>query len=600
MPLYNLVRSGFASLALIGALSLTATSCAGLNAAIRTTPEPAGANCEFGGLKVETGQDQNDNGTLDSLEVVRTSYACNQRVDGRTSLVNVKPELPGANCENGGVRIDFGLDDNNDYQLQAREIDNTQYVCNGRNRMLNLVPVASGGSCEQGGIKVMAGYDLNANGVLDEGEIDVNQVVCHGRAQLLKVDEVVPGGACPVGGIRVQSGFDRDGDLTLDSTEVQGIEYVCNGRNGQDGKDTLIKFTEEPVNPTGACFFGGTKIESGLDLNRNGSLEPGEVTSTRYTCSVQVNANMTLVKNSAILPGDICTYGGIKVEVGIDDNDNHLLEPAEVDSTANQCSSAIIVDGLTTLVSMGTATAAQCMFGGYVMYSGLDDNRDGTLQSTERDSTSVVCNGANGYNAVTRQEAYTGSQCASGTGTKVTSGLDMNRNGALEAAEIQSTSYVCNGAAGDDGTDSLIRTSNAGSACSIYGGIKVQVGMDDNHNGSLDLAEIDSTGYVCNGLDGLNSLIDMTPTSACGAFGGYRVDVGLDLDEDNHLDTSEIEAYSYVCNGYDGYSAVVETYTGEFSACGGDVGIQVLSGLDIDYDGYLDDNEIQYESYVCY
>jgi hypothetical protein len=51
----------------------------GLNALINTTTEPAGANCANGGTKIETGLDINLNGTLDNSEVnsVQTQYVCN-------------------------------------------------------------------------------------------------------------------------------------------------------------------------------------------------------------------------------------------------------------------------------------------------------------------------------------------------------------------------------------------------------------------------------------------------------------------------------------------------------------------------------------------
>ena len=51
--------------------------------------------------------------------------------DGLTALVNTTTESAGANCANGGTRIDVGIDDNMDGQLQPSEIDSTEYICNG-------------------------------------------------------------------------------------------------------------------------------------------------------------------------------------------------------------------------------------------------------------------------------------------------------------------------------------------------------------------------------------------------------------------------------------------------------------------------------------
>ncbi|NBV91144.1 MAG: collagen-like protein [Flavobacteriia bacterium] len=51
----------------------------GLNALVKTTAEPAGANCVAGGTKVETGLDANNNGVLDLAEInaAQTTYVCN-------------------------------------------------------------------------------------------------------------------------------------------------------------------------------------------------------------------------------------------------------------------------------------------------------------------------------------------------------------------------------------------------------------------------------------------------------------------------------------------------------------------------------------------
>jgi len=52
--------------------------------------------------------------------------------DGLTSLLT-QAELPAgdSNCSTGGVRVDSGLDDNRNGELDEDEIDDTSYVCNG-------------------------------------------------------------------------------------------------------------------------------------------------------------------------------------------------------------------------------------------------------------------------------------------------------------------------------------------------------------------------------------------------------------------------------------------------------------------------------------
>ncbi|MFH2008773.1 MAG: hypothetical protein ABI333_19455 [bacterium] len=115
----------------------------GHSSLVNVTDEAAGANCADGGQMIETGIDQNDNGTLDASEVANTIYVCNGGSGGGGGgLVNVTDEDPGANCENGGQMIETGIDDNMDGVLDATEVDSTTYVCNGG----DLNP-ASGESC---------------------------------------------------------------------------------------------------------------------------------------------------------------------------------------------------------------------------------------------------------------------------------------------------------------------------------------------------------------------------------------------------------------------------------------------------------------------
>jgi OmcA/MtrC family decaheme c-type cytochrome len=102
----------------------------GTTALTSTSSEPAGTNCANGGVKVEVGLDANDNGTLDPTEVTGRSYVCNG--NGTNSLVRTGAEPAGANCPFGGTRIESGLDTNNNGVLDDSEVigTGTSYVCN--------------------------------------------------------------------------------------------------------------------------------------------------------------------------------------------------------------------------------------------------------------------------------------------------------------------------------------------------------------------------------------------------------------------------------------------------------------------------------------
>jgi hypothetical protein len=164
-------------------------------------------------------------------------------IDGKNALVNTTTEPAGANCANGGTKVEYGLDANNNGTLDAGEINAslTKYVCNGADGKTTLVKTTTetaGANCATGGNKVEVGLDANNNGTLDVGEVD---------ATLTK--------------------------------------YICNGINGIDGKNALIKTSNEPAGNN--CLNGGTKVECGSDLNNNGVLDPTEINSslTTYVCN---------------------------------------------------------------------------------------------------------------------------------------------------------------------------------------------------------------------------------------------------------------------------------------------------------------------------
>jgi hypothetical protein len=64
--------------------------------------------------------------------------------------VDVAPEPPGANCTDGGLRISSGFDDDESGALEGPEIAQTQYVCNG-----------TPGDDADGGAKVVKAYEPN-------------------------------------------------------------------------------------------------------------------------------------------------------------------------------------------------------------------------------------------------------------------------------------------------------------------------------------------------------------------------------------------------------------------------------------------------------
>jgi len=164
----------------------------GLKSLIITTDEPAGVNCDNGGFKIEVGIDTNNNNILDSDEIddSLTRFVCDVQdgVAGVKSLINTSEEPEGPNCDTGGTRIEIGIDTNNNNILDPDEIDTslTRFICNGEvaiKTLINSIAEEPGDNCTNGGVKIEVGEDANFNGVLDTDEIDdsLTRYVCNGN-----------------------------------------------------------------------------------------------------------------------------------------------------------------------------------------------------------------------------------------------------------------------------------------------------------------------------------------------------------------------------------------------------------------------------------
>ncbi|HXH18890.1 MAG TPA: hypothetical protein VNJ07_07370, partial [Chitinophagales bacterium] len=256
--------------------------------------------------------------------------------------------------------------------------------------------------------------------------------------------------------------------------------------------------------------------------------------------------NKSLVKATSEPAGANCATGGSKLEVGVDGNNNSILDAAEVSQTFFVCNGAAGSQGPTgpqgpmgatgpsglksLLTSTNEPSGANCSTGGRKIQLGLDDDNDNTLDAGEVDQTFYVCNGATGPQGPAGPTGATGPQgpqgiagpqgvagyksllkvttepaganCATG-GSKIDAGVDGNNNSMLDAGEISQTFYVCNGATGPSGLKSLFTSVSepAGANCTT-GGRKIQVGVDDDNDNTLDAGEVEQTFYVCNGATG--------------------------------------------------------------------------------------------------
>jgi hypothetical protein len=110
--------------------------------------------------------------------------------------------------------------------------------------------------------------------------------------QVLSVVTLEPAGNnCARGGSRVDSGIDYNRNGLLESSEIQTTRYVCDTQGGTvrtgiaSGKDGAEVLVSLTAEPAGAnCAVGGQKVEAGADRDANGALRADEVASIGFVC----------------------------------------------------------------------------------------------------------------------------------------------------------------------------------------------------------------------------------------------------------------------------------------------------------------------------
>lgn len=279
---------------------------------------------------------------------------------------------------------------------------------NGKNSLVRTEAEPPGANCPAGGVAVRVGLDANGNGVLDDGEVSATSYVCNGVATLFSTESLAAGNAhCSAGGVALHHGLDVNGNGVLDPAEVAGTEYVCDGAPGANG---LVAIAAEA--PGANCASGGQAIRSGIDVNRDGLLQPGEVTSTAYVCNGAAGL-VSLVRQDDEPAGTHCAFGGKSISSGVDANRNGVLDPLEVGTTSYVCNGATGAPGAKSLVALSPEPAGEnCPAGGQKVQTGVDANWNGTLDAEEVRNSAYLCSGANRLYATSN--AQWGGVCARG------------------------------------------------------------------------------------------------------------------------------------------------------------------------------------------
>jgi ELWxxDGT repeat protein len=195
------------------------------------------------------------------------------------------------------------------------------------------------------------------------------------------------------------------------------------------------------------------------------------------------------------------------------------------------------LNGQTSLIIVLDEPAGlNCTEGGLAIHNGIDLNSDGILQTTEYIDTHFMCNAENGQQGDNGSTGSNGSSGPSGPqgdsgydalseiiplpignstcptgGIEIRMGIDLNEDGILQANEVQTTEYVCNGNDGGDGGshESLMRTITAPPTY-CPDGIMLRFGEDDGDGGGkaddgiLHWDEAGEAFTICTGVSAWN------------------------------------------------------------------------------------------------
>ena len=163
--------------------------------------------------------------------------------------------------------------------------------------------------------------------------------------------------SCTTDGNTFEIGSDSNSDGVLDASEVGITVDICNGSQGPEGPqgpagdagmngtnalNALVSSSPEASGNN--CANGGTRIDVGVDDNADGVLDTTEIDQTQYVCNGGSSNNTMLTSISSPLSNMGCDAGGRTVSYGFDNGDgggtyaNGVLEPGEVDASTTLCS----------------------------------------------------------------------------------------------------------------------------------------------------------------------------------------------------------------------------------------------------------------------
>lgn len=238
------------------------TNINGLNAAVRATSISAGSTCPTGGMTIQFGLDTNRNGKLDDSEVASTTNLCNGAT-GATGTAGAKGST-GATGATGATGTSGATGTAGPQGSTGATGPQGSTGATG-----TAGATGSQGATGATGANGTQGATGSQGPTGTQGASGTNGQSCW---------DLNGDGVCDV------ATEDKDGNGACDAADCQGAAGT-NGNNGAPGQNSLVLLT--PVSAGTPCPNGGVEIQTGLDLNGDGILQPNEVSAngTQYVCN---------------------------------------------------------------------------------------------------------------------------------------------------------------------------------------------------------------------------------------------------------------------------------------------------------------------------
>lgn len=154
------------------------------------------------------------------------------------------------------------------------------------------------------GAFMLTGMLMACGGGSGGGESQTAERSSTERFAVAAATQVIPDGDvdCPNGGVLVETGIDENGNGVLDPEEVDDTHKVCNGQDGRTGASGATG----PAGPTGPAGFNA------------------------------------LVAIERVNETPDCPAGGLRIDSGLDASRDGILDPDEIQYTRYVCDSVLV------------------------------------------------------------------------------------------------------------------------------------------------------------------------------------------------------------------------------------------------------------------